>query len=161
MEQDFNRYTQYADFLKPVLYNNCAGPRYARYIEKVDSTVFHDLPKDEMLRVNNHWLDYDGMSPEEMSLAKIPKDGLPAEYVFRETKRSLEDVQGKCKIYPGIDIDIPTASGDKQTEPKDVYEATAAALKAGAQGIVFSRKYSEMRLANLSGGGKAVKEFRG
>jgi hypothetical protein len=160
-EQDFNRYTQYADFLKPVLYNNCAGPRYAHYIEKVDSTVFHDLPKDELLRVNNHWLDYDGMSAEEMSLAKIPKDGLPAEYVFRETKRSLQDVQGKCKIYPGIDIDIPTASGDKQTEPKDVYEATAAALKAGAQGIVFSRKYSEMRLANLSGGGKAVKEFRG
>jgi hypothetical protein len=28
-EQDFDRYSQYADFLKPVLYNNCAGPRYS------------------------------------------------------------------------------------------------------------------------------------
>jgi hypothetical protein len=159
-EQDFNRYTQYADFLKPVLYNNCAGPRYARYISNVDSTLFHDIPADEMLALNNHWLNYDGMSSDPMSLAKIPKDGLPAEYVFRETKRSMDDVQGKCKIYPGIDIDIPTAADDKQTEPQDVYEATKAAFKAGAEGVIFSRKYSEMRLANLSGGGKAVKELR-
>jgi hypothetical protein len=159
-EQDFDRYSHYADFLKPVLYNNCAGPRYANYVNKVDSTIFHDVPKDELLKLNNHWLNYDDMSPEEMSLAKIPKDGLPAEYVFRETKRALEDVERKCKIYPGIDIDIPTASGDKQTEPEDVYAATAAAFKAGAEGVIFSRKYSEMRLANLSGGGRAVKELR-
>jgi hypothetical protein len=159
-EQDFDRYSQYADFLKPVLYNNCAGPRYAKYIDKVGSTLFRDVPKDELLKLNNHWLGYDAMSPEEMSLAKIPKSGLPAEYVFRETKRALEDVKRKCKIYPGIDIDIPTASDEKQTEPEDVHAATAAAFKAGADGVIFSRKYSEMRLANLSGGGKAVKELR-
>jgi hypothetical protein len=34
-----------------------------------------------------------------------------------------------------------------------------AAFKAGAQGVILSRKYSEMRLANLSGGGAAVTEF--
>jgi hypothetical protein len=40
------------------------------------------------------------------------------------------------------------------------YDATLAALTAGAQGVVFSRKYSEMRLANLSAGGASVKEFQ-
>jgi hypothetical protein len=33
-------------------------------------------------------------------------------------------------------------------------------LKAGAPGIIFSRKYSEMRLANLAAGGQAVREFK-
>ncbi|HEX4756428.1 MAG TPA: twin-arginine translocation signal domain-containing protein [Terracidiphilus sp.] len=160
-EQDYARFARFADYLKPVLYNNCAGPRYAKYIGKVDSTLLHDLPPEEALDVNNRWLDYEGMTPEPMSLAKITTGGLPAEYVARETRRALEDVKGKCKIYPGIDIDIPTAADDKQTEPDDVYQATKAALKAGAEGLIFSRKYSEMKLANLFAGGKAVKEILG
>jgi hypothetical protein len=94
-----------------------------------------------------------------MSLAAIPTSGLSADYVLRETKRSMDDVKGQCKIYPGIDIDIPTARGEKETAPEDVHAATLAAFQAGAGGVVFSRKYSEMRLANLSGGGAAVKEF--
>ena len=69
-------------------------------------------------------------------------------------------IRDRCKIYPGIDIDIPTNHGEKETAPEDVHEATLAAFNAGAEGVVFSRKYSEMRLANLSGGGAAVKEFK-
>ena len=92
-------------------------------------------------------------------MESLPKTGLSADYVYRETKRALADVKGKCKIYPGIDIDIPTGANDKKTSPEDVYAATQAALKAGAEGVLFSRKYSEMRLANLGGGGKAAKEF--
>jgi hypothetical protein len=33
-----------------------------------------------------------------------------------------------------------------------------AALRAGAPGVILSRKYSEMRLANLSGAGEAVRK---
>jgi hypothetical protein len=87
--------------------------------------------------------------------------GLSPDYVFRETKRAVADVQGKCKIYPGIDIDVPTDAGQKKTSPEDVYAATTGGLKGGADGILFSRKYSEMKLANLAAGGKAVREFRG
>ena len=39
------------------------------------------------------------------------------------------------------------------------FSAVAAALKAGADGLILSRKYSEMRLANLNASGKAVREF--
>ena len=63
-----------------------------------------------------------------------------------------------CKIYPGIDIDIPTEANQKKTSPDDVYASTTAGLKAGADGILFSRKYSEMKLANLAAGGKAARE---
>jgi hypothetical protein len=67
----------------------------------------------------------------------------------------------KCAIYPGIDIDIPTALNEKRTTPEDTYASTMAALKAGAPGVILSRKYSEMRLTNLAGAGKAIKEFGG
>jgi hypothetical protein len=96
-----------------------------------------------------------------MTIKALLTAGMPAEYVYRETKRSLDDVKGKCKIYPGIDIDIPTSKGEKETNPEDVHAAIAAALRAGAEGVILSRKYSEMRLANLEGAGRAVREFRG
>jgi hypothetical protein len=34
----------------------------------------------------------------------------------------------------------------------------AAALRAGADGLILSRKYSEMQLANLASAGRAVRD---
>ena len=45
----------------------------------------------------------------------------------RETRRTVDDVAGKCKILTGIDIDIPTGKEQKKTTPQDVYDSTAAA----------------------------------
>jgi len=153
-EQNYAEFAKVADYLKIVVYNNCGGPRYANYIDNMASTIFHDVPKEELARLNNEWLGYG----DEVPFSELATKGLSADYVYRETKRALTDVQGKCQIYPGIDIDIPTAEKEKQTTPEDVYAATAAGLKAGAQGVIFSRKYSEMQLANLAAGGKAVRE---
>jgi hypothetical protein len=154
-EQNYAEFAKVADFLKVVVYNNCGGPRYAGYLNNLASGILRDLPKEEVWRVNNAWLGYENEAP----LDKLPTVGLSADYVFRETKRALAGVQGKCKIYPGIDIDVPTEEGQKKTSPEDVYASTTAGLKAGADGILFSRKYSEMKLANLAAGGKAVREF--
>jgi hypothetical protein len=142
-----------ADFLKVVMYNNCGGERYAHFIQNVASTVFRDVPKDELLRFNNHLLNY----PNEAGLADLPKAGLSPDYIFRETQRAIAGVQGKCKVLPGLDIGIPTGSSSRKASPDDTYAATAAALKAGADGIIISRKYSEMRLENLAACGKAVR----
>ena len=154
-EQDYAAFAKVADYLKIVLYNNCGGPRYAHAVDTFASTIFHDVPPDELQSFFNHVLGYG----DERGHAELPTAGLSADYVARETRRALADVQGKCRIYPGIDIDIPTEAGQKKTTPDDVYAATLAGLKAGAQGVIFSRKYSEMRLANLAAGGKAVREF--
>ncbi len=154
-EQDYAAFAKVADYLKIVLYNNCGGPRYARAVDTFASTVFRDVPADELQVLFNHLLNYG----DEKSHAELLTGGLSADYVARETKRALADVSGKCAIYPGIDIDIPTDAGQKKTSPADVHDATAAALKAGAEGVIFSRKYSEMRLANLAAGGQAVREF--
>jgi len=156
-EQEYAAFAKVADYLKIVLYNNCGGPRYARAVENVGQTIFRDVPKDELLELHSHLLNYG----DEKGMAELPKAGLSADYVARETKRALDDVAGKCRIYPGIDIDIPTNEGEKKTSPEDVHASTTAALKAGADGVIFSRKYSEMKLANLSAGGRAVREFAG
>ena len=62
------------------------------------------------------------------------------------------------KVWPGIDIDIPTARTSKKTTPDDVYAAVTAAFDGGAPGVLLSRKYSEMKLANLAGAGRAIRE---
>jgi hypothetical protein len=154
-EQDYAEFAKVADFLKVVAYNNCGGPRYANYIDNLASTIFHDVSKDDLVRLHNQWLGYENEPP----LRDLPTKGMSSDCVFRETKRALEGVHAKCLIYPGLDIDIPTSASEKQTSPEDVFDATTAALKAGADGVLFSRKYSEMRLANLSAGGKAVRDF--
>jgi len=79
--------------------------------------------------------------------------------VARETRRAIADVQGSVPIYPGIDIDIPTALDEKRTQPSDVKAAVLAAFRVGAPGVVFSRKYAEMKLTNLAGAGEAIREL--
>jgi len=146
-----------ADFLKVVVYNNCGGERYAHFIDNIGSTVFHDIPKPELKRFNDHLLNYSS----EKNLEELATAGLSPDYVARETQRAVAGVQGKCKILPGIDIGIPTGKKSRKASAEDTYAATAAALRAGADGVIFSRKYSEMQLANLSAAGRAVREAKG
>jgi hypothetical protein len=143
-----------ADFLKVVVYNNCGGERYANFIRNVGSTVFRDAPKEVLLRFNNHLLNYGN----EARLDELAAAGLSPDYVFRETQRALTGVQGRCKVFPGIDIGIPTGKNSRKASPDDTYAAVAAALRAGAGGLILSRKYSEMQLANLAAAGRAVRE---
>jgi hypothetical protein len=143
-----------ADFLKVVVYNNCGGERYANFIRNIGSTVFRDVPKEELMRFNNHLLNYGN----EAKLEDLAMAGLSSDYVFRETKRALAGVQGKCSILPGIDIGIPVGKNSRIASPEDTYAATLAAFRAGADGVILSRKYSEMQLANLSAAGKAIRE---
>jgi len=92
-------------------------------------------------------------------LAKLPTAVVSADYVARETRRAIADVQGSVPIYPGIDIDIPTALDEKRTQPSDVKAAVLAAFRVGAPGVVLSRKYAEMKLTNLAGAGEAIREL--
>ena len=143
-----------ADFLKVVVYNNCGGERYANFIRNIGSTVFRDVPKEELLRFNNHLLNYGDEAP----LDQLAQAGLSPDYVFRETGRALTGVEGKCKVLPGIDIGIPTGKNSRKASAEDSAAATSAALRAGAEGVIFSRKYSEMRLDNIAAAGRAVRD---
>jgi len=155
-EQDLQQLAQYSDYLKMVMYNNCAGPRIASYIENIGATLYADLPKEETLD-----LMYRVMNYQERSLDQIPFTGLSADYVYRETKRAVDGAAGtRTRIWPGIDIDIPTAANETKCTPQGVQAAVREAIRGGAHGVLLSRKYSEMKLANLSGAGQAIKEAK-
>jgi hypothetical protein len=145
------------DFLKIVVYNNCGGERYANYIRNISKTVFRDVPPEQVLQLNNHLVNYENEAP----LDQLAAAGLSPDYVFRETQRAVAGVDGKCKILPGLDLDLPTGRNSRKASPDDTYAATAAGLKAAPDGVLYSRKYSEMRLANLAAAGRAVREFKG
>lgn len=155
-EQDWQELSKYSDFIKVVMYNNCGGERMALYVDHIGSTLYGDLTKQQLTEFT-----YEVMGYKERSYDEIPYTGLSSDYVYRETKRALEGVAGtKTQIWPGLDIDIPTEENNSKRTPQSVKDAVTAAFRAGAPGIILSRKYSEMKLTNLSGAGDAIRELK-
>ncbi len=155
-QQDLAELAKCSDFLKMVIYHNCAGERMASYIDSVGGDIYADLPKQEILD-----FEYRVMNYRERGYEQIPFTGLSADYVYRETKRAMDGAAGsQTLIWPGIDIDIPTGDRNSKSTPKGTKDAVLAAFKAGAHGVLLSRKYSEMKLANLSAAGDAVRELK-
>ncbi len=155
-EQDWQELSRYSDFIKVVMYNNCGGERMSLYVDNIGSTLYGDLSKQELTEFT-----YKVMGFNEHSYEQIPHTGLSSDYVYRETKRALEGVAGtKTQIWSGIDVDIPTEPGNSKRTRQSVKEAVLAAFRAGAPGIILSRKYSEMQLTNLSGAGDAIRELK-
>jgi hypothetical protein len=154
-EQNLAEMTPYSDFLKIVMYQNCAGERMSGYINSVGTSYFSDIPKQELLEFHYRVLDYG----KEVDLKDLPVAGFSADYVYRETKRAKGALKGfKTKLWPGIDIDIPTASGNAKCTPTGTKAAVLAAFHGGADGVILSRKYSEMKLENLRAAGTALNE---
>ncbi|MCL5745212.1 MAG: hypothetical protein M1541_15015 [Acidobacteria bacterium] len=152
-QQDLQELARYSDFLKMVMYHNCAGERMASYIESAHGTVLADMSKQQALD-----FEYRVMNFQEQPLERIPSTGFSSDYVFREARRAMEGAAGtKTLIWPGIDIDIPTPANASKSTPEGTRQAVLAAFRAGAPGVLLSRKYSEMKLANLSGAGEAIK----
>jgi hypothetical protein len=163
-EQDLAELARCSDFFKVALYHNCGGPRMATYIDSVSETIYGDVPQTELLSFHYHVLGYEGVPYEQLRRGPIGGD-----YVYRESKRSVEGASAAgTPVWTGVDVDIPIQSDDLnkqksstvgQSTRASVRDAVRQALRAGVQGIVISRKYSEMRLDSLSGVGDAIKEF--
>jgi hypothetical protein len=153
-EQDYAEFSKYSDFLKVVAYNFCGGERLAQYVRSVNRSLFADLSPEQVLAFT-----YDVQQYQDQPLDKLAASGLAADYVRRETARAIAGAGPDVRIWPGIDIDIPTGANSKKTQPDDVAAAVRAAFAGGAHGVLLSRKYSEMRLANLAGAGRAVRDL--
>ncbi len=153
-EQDYADYAAYSDFLKVVMYNLCGGERLAQYVRGANRSLFADLSPDQTLE-----LTYGVQQYRAGALGELAAAGLPASYVKNETARALVN-PGTMKIWPGIDVDIPTAATSKKTQPQDVYDAVRAAFEGGAHGVLLSRKYSEMRLDNIRAAGRALRDLK-
>jgi hypothetical protein len=153
-EQDLSELSKYSDFLKMVMYHNCGGERMAGYTRSIGRTLYGDVPAPELLDFHYRVLNYSREKP----LGELPQTGFSADYVYQEAKRAREGLKGaNTKLWPGIDIDIPTAAASSKSTPQGTRDAVLAAFRAEADGVLLSRKYSEMRLANLRGAGEAIR----
>ena len=98
------------------------------------------------------------MNYDEKSYSEIEKNGLSVDYITRETKRAIADTDHSIQIYSSVDINVPIKPGEKKSTPEAVREEVRAAFDAGADGIVLSREYTEMWLANLAAAGDASRQ---
>ena len=146
----------FSDFIRPALYNNAAGGRFATFIRNARGSVFGDLSPEVTRDMLLQELNYPGEVPYD----KLAATGFSADYVEREVRRVVESVAGHpVQIWPGVDIDVPVSAGESHCTPESVGLAVKAAFKGGAQGIILSRNYTEMKPENLSGAGAALKEL--
>ena len=157
-EEDYTKRRNFADFLKLATYNTAGGARLATYLKRLSETIFHDATPPEFIDFYYRIMNY-----QEAPYDKLAATGLSPEYVARETQRALEGVAGEVQIYPGIDINVPTLLKNHapvaQTTPATVRASIQAALGAGADGVILSREYAEMWLANLTAGGDELRRI--
>jgi hypothetical protein len=151
---DFDRMAAYSDFIKPVVYNVCAGYRLHHYIGSVGRRLFRGVSEQVILDLFTASLGY----AEKVCYEDLPAVGLSSDYVERETRRTVTALGGRALTYPGLDVNVPTPTHVRQSTPEDIRAAVSAALDGGADGLILSRKYSEMQLDNLSAVGDELRD---
>lgn len=155
-EEDYAAITGFSDFIRPALYNNVGGGRFESFVKGARNSVYGDLSNEAACDTLLHQLNYKSETPFE----KLAATGLSADYVEIETRRAVESVKGsRVQIWPGIDIDVPVSAGEGHCTPESVAKAVKGVFKGGAQGIILSRNYEEMKPENLSGAGSALREL--
>ena len=152
---DYQRMAEYGDFIKPVLYHDITGVRLNGVLQAYAGGVLKDLPPAELLPLLYALLGYD--PTREPTYQDLTKRGFSTDYIYRETRRCVTAVGGRCAVYPGIGLDIGGAPAHDATAGAG--EAVTAALRAGAGGIIISREYDEMREPSLRAVGRALRAY--
>jgi hypothetical protein len=162
---DYARMAEYVDFIKPSVYHDVAGPRIRGwFLDNARKRLFRDTSDETLLDFFYDILLY--TREQVPALAELNDRGFSPDYVQTEIARLRRNVGDRAKIYAGVAIDVPLvglgAGSDAgmrfASTPEGTYAATKAAFKGGADGLVISREYDEMRLENLKAAGRAVAE---
>ena len=110
-EEDYSRTKDYTDYLKIATYNNAAGPRMASYLDRLSATIFHDASPKDFLPFYYKIMNY-----QEGAVRPVAHHrSLGGLRRARDEAARSRASAGKVKIYPGIDIDVPTRRTDKRT----------------------------------------------
>jgi len=175
-EQDYASYTEYSDFLKPVLYDNPAAERMTSYVYSVTQNIYGDLDPSKCSISNTASWATKARKPTTRSSANPSRrtrpnfascrstarhagrsSGSPANTSTGETKRAVDAVAGsKTQVCPGIGIDVAV----KNSTPESVRDAVYAVFKAGGRGPDTVDEPCGDAARNLSAAGAALREFK-
>lgn len=119
------------DFIKPILYHDIAGPRLRHwYLDRLQKTILSELSLEQSTELFYALKGYDRTA--EPRVDELERRGFTPDYVYRETKRCVEAVAGKAKVYAGIGIDIPWNYQERvPSDPENVYGAEG--LRSGRE----------------------------
>ena len=146
--------SNYSDFIKVVMYNNCGGERMALYVDNIGSTLYGDLSKQELIDFN-----YEVMGSRSAATIRFLRQGFPLTTSTARRNELWRELPARTLRSGQASILTSRPRNNSKRTPQSVKEAVLAAFRAGAPGVILSRKYSEMRLANLSGAGDAIRDL--
>jgi len=154
-QYDQSDYAQYADWLKPVLYNTPAGARFANFSDSWQKGVLADATPNGAYNALATILNLDEfIAPRN----EAPMAGFKPDYVKQWTENLIADTGGKCKVYPGIGVGVGDGGASKPITPEEVKAGIHAAFEGGGAGVLISRNYSEAELRNIDAVGEALRE---
>lgn len=163
-QTNFAEMASYSDWIKPVMYSDCAGKRSCSHFRGVlNRGILADLDERTAHRV---FYQLQGLDPgREPSLDQIEGNethAMSPDYVYRETKRIMAAVGGKVPVYPGLGFDV--GGGDDnglymKADSRHVQQIVERAFAAGADGIFIPREYDEARPEMLNAAGEALKKI--
>ncbi len=145
----------WGDYEKIVVYHAVTSPRLRSWIASEQRSILSDMTLEQAIAYHYELWGYP-KSLDVIADKPTPPAASP-EYVYAETRRSVESAQGKTKIYPGIGFNLPGGGPD---DPDAITQCVLKAFDAGAAGIVISREYEELTVPNLRGVGRAVQQVK-
>jgi hypothetical protein len=106
-------------------------------------------------------LMYQFLGLDEAPWHELVQTGMAAEtYVYGQCQDAVRGVEGHIPVYMGLGVDAPRVQADQAIcTPEVVYESVLATYRAGGQGVIFSPNYASMKLTNLDGATRALKEL--
>ncbi len=137
---DPERIAQYADWVKPSVYPGCSGARARNQLGRAHKALFRDLTP-EVARDFVHGIM--GHSAEDTPdyLAQDGQLSFHASWVEKAIRRYKESQPRP--VHAGLGIGVP--GGDQAETVDQITACTEACFNAGADGILFSREFREMR----------------
>ncbi len=163
-EFTYGELAPWSDFIKFIAYHDILGPRIRWwYLERLKNGILRELSLAQSLEL---YYALTGNDPKtEPGVEKLEESGFSPEYVYRETKRCVAEVGGRAAVYAGIGFDVPfwderNVMKPMPADPAKLRQAVVRAFEAGAQGIVISREYDEMRLASLRAVAEGIRQAR-
>ncbi|MDX2019761.1 MAG: hypothetical protein SF187_05925 [Deltaproteobacteria bacterium] len=149
---------EHSDWLSVAVYFDSMGRRSQGHYERnYQSILFGDAPESLSYPMYLSMLGYDPKVEPTLDQHRKHDTAFSADYVYRESRRAVQAVAGKAKVYVRPGFDMPGYNCDVQ--PKQVYDAATKALKAGADGLWCGREWKELQAKNAEAFGNAVRDW--
>jgi hypothetical protein len=147
------RVIEYADWVKPSVYPGCSGHRARNSIDRLHQVLLRDLPKP-LAREFVSWIMGRDPATEPDLINTSGECAFGPGWVKDEVARIVSACAPR-PVHADLGIGIP--AGTSVETPDMIAACTEACFEGGAQGILLSRGYLEMKPELLQAAGDVIR----